>query len=123
MRGLVSCTGSQFCPVALIETKNRAMEVVRKLEAELDIPRLVRIHWTGCPNSCAQAQVHGDWGGAEMRVVGRYGGRLGDWGEDMRSYEELCGCTLSFLHLAAHMRRPPPNPHSTPPGHRWATLG
>lgn len=27
MRGLVSCTGAQFCPVAVIETKNRAMEV------------------------------------------------------------------------------------------------
>lgn len=58
-RGLVSCTGSQFCGFALIETKNRAMEVVKKLEAALDIPKTVRIHWTGCPNSCGQAQVRG----------------------------------------------------------------
>ncbi|GBF96637.1 hypothetical protein Rsub_09383 [Raphidocelis subcapitata] len=56
-RGLVSCTGSQFCGFALIETKNRAMAVVEKLEAALDIPKAVRIHWTGCPNSCGQAQV------------------------------------------------------------------
>lgn len=54
-RGLVSCTGAQFCGVAIIETKNRAMEVARKLEEQLDIPRTVRMHWTGCPNSCGQA--------------------------------------------------------------------
>lgn len=54
LRGLVSCTGAQFCSLALIETKNRALEVVRQLEAELDIPSTVRIHWTGCPNSCGQ---------------------------------------------------------------------
>lgn len=56
-RGLVSCTGSQFCGIALIETKNRAMAVVEKLEAQLDIPPGIRMHWTGCPNSCGQAQV------------------------------------------------------------------
>lgn len=51
MRGMVSCTGSQFCPLGLIETKNKAMDVVRQLEAQLDIPSTVRMHWTGCPNS------------------------------------------------------------------------
>jgi ferredoxin-nitrite reductase len=56
-RSLVSCTGSQFCNFALIETKNRAVELIRELEAELDCPRPVRIHWTGCPNSCGQPQV------------------------------------------------------------------
>ena len=53
-RGLVSCTGAQFCGVAIIETKNRAMAIVEKLEQQLDIPEAVRIHWTGCPNSCGQ---------------------------------------------------------------------
>lgn len=42
--------------MAIIETKNRAMAIVRKLEEQLDIPKKVRIHWTGCPNSCAQAR-------------------------------------------------------------------
>ena len=27
LRGLVSCTGAQFCSLALVETKNRALEV------------------------------------------------------------------------------------------------
>lgn len=57
-RGLVSCTGAQFCGVAIIETKNRAMAVVEKLEQQLDIPEAVRVHWTGCPNSCGQVCMH-----------------------------------------------------------------
>ncbi len=56
-RSLVSCTGSQFCNFALIETKNRAVALIQELEAELHSPRPVRIHWTGCPNSCGQPQV------------------------------------------------------------------
>ena len=56
-RSLVSCTGSQFCNFALIETKNRALAMIKELEAELDSPNPVRIHWTGCPNSCGQPQV------------------------------------------------------------------
>ncbi|AFZ00089.1 ferredoxin--nitrite reductase [Calothrix sp. PCC 6303] len=57
MRSLVSCTGAQFCNFALIETKNRALELIKALEAELDFTNPVRIHWTGCPNSCGQPQV------------------------------------------------------------------
>ncbi|PPS45030.1 ferredoxin--nitrite reductase [Chroococcidiopsis sp. TS-821] len=56
-RGLVSCTGAQFCNFALIETKNRALATIKALEAELHLTRPVRIHWTGCPNSCGQPQV------------------------------------------------------------------
>jgi ferredoxin-nitrite reductase len=56
-RALVSCTGSQFCNFAMIETKNRALALVKELEAELSLDKPVRIHWTGCPNSCGQPQV------------------------------------------------------------------
>ena len=56
-RALVSCTGAQFCNFALIETKNKAVDLIRQLDAQLNIPRGVRIHWTGCPNSCGQPQV------------------------------------------------------------------
>ncbi len=56
-RSLVSCTGAQFCNFALIETKNRAQAVIKALEADLELTRPVRIHWTGCPNSCGQPQV------------------------------------------------------------------
>ncbi|AFY50102.1 sulfite reductase, beta subunit (hemoprotein) [Nostoc sp. PCC 7524] len=56
-RSLVSCTGAQFCNFALIETKNRALSMIKALESELTFTRPVRIHWTGCPNSCGQPQV------------------------------------------------------------------
>lgn len=56
-RALVSCTGAQFCNFALIETKTRSQALMQALEAELDLERPVRIHWTGCPNSCGQPQV------------------------------------------------------------------
>lgn len=71
-RGTVSCTGSQYCNFALIETKQRAIAIAQSLEAELDLPRPVRIHWTGCPNSCGQPQV-ADIGlmGAKVRKDGQ----------------------------------------------------
>ncbi|MEH2373966.1 ferredoxin--nitrite reductase [Nostoc sp.] len=56
-RSLVSCTGAQFCNFALIETKNRALAMIKALEEELTFINPVRIHWTGCPNSCGQPQV------------------------------------------------------------------
>ncbi|MCS6960195.1 MAG: ferredoxin--nitrite reductase [Pseudanabaenaceae cyanobacterium SKYGB_i_bin29] len=56
-RAVVSCTGAQFCNFAIIETKQRAIELARQLDALLELPRPVRIHWTGCPNSCGQPQV------------------------------------------------------------------
>ncbi|MEM1168345.1 MAG: ferredoxin--nitrite reductase [Cyanobacteria bacterium P01_H01_bin.35] len=63
-RALVSCTGAQFCKFALIETKNRALAIAKELESELSMPKPVRIHWTGCPNSCGQPQV------AEIGLMG-----------------------------------------------------
>nr|AET85053.1 nitrite reductase [Nannochloropsis sp. W2J3B] len=56
-RGLVACTGAQFCGVGLVETKTRAIELAEKLEAAYDIPQTVRMHFSGCPNSCGQSQV------------------------------------------------------------------
>lgn len=56
-RALVSCTGSQFCNFALVETKNQAVTLINELAQELSVPKPVRIHWTGCPNSCGQPQV------------------------------------------------------------------
>jgi ferredoxin-nitrite reductase len=64
VRSVVSCTGAQFCGFAIVETKQRAIRIAQELEAELEIPRSVRMHWTGCPNSCGQPQV------AEIGFIG-----------------------------------------------------
>lgn len=57
VRELVSCTGARFCNFALVETKQRALALVQDLTEELNLSQPVRIHWTGCPNSCGQPQV------------------------------------------------------------------
>ena len=54
---LVSCTGAQFCGLAMIETKNNAEAIAAEVDLRIDVARDVRIHWTGCPNSCGQVQA------------------------------------------------------------------
>jgi sulfite reductase (ferredoxin) len=54
-RGTVACTGTEFCKLALTETKGFARRLVEELEQRLPgFDRHVRIHVTGCPNSCGQ---------------------------------------------------------------------
>ncbi len=60
-KGAVSCTGNEFCNLALTETKARLREVVAHLEAELHWEDPIRIHLNGCPNSCGQHHI-GDIG-------------------------------------------------------------
>ena len=56
-RSTVSCTGSRFCNFALVETKQRAHAFAEKLDSLFNVEQPVRLHWTGCPNSCGQPQV------------------------------------------------------------------
>jgi ferredoxin-nitrite reductase len=44
---IVSCTGAQFCGLALIETKQNAEALAQKLENLVTVDRPIRIHWTG----------------------------------------------------------------------------
>ena len=61
MRGLVSCTGIDYCHMALIETKGWAIEVAKQLEkklgADLEKTAPLSIHWSGCPAGCGLHQV------------------------------------------------------------------
>ncbi|BAT74977.1 hypothetical protein LR48_Vigan09g073300 [Vigna angularis] len=57
MKTLVACTGNQFCGQAIIETKARALKVTEEVERQVAVTRPVRMHWTGCPNTCGQVQV------------------------------------------------------------------
>jgi sulfite reductase (ferredoxin) len=57
-KGLMACTGIEFCKLALTETKGRAIWLARELEERLpDFDEDVRIHVNGCPNSCARFQI------------------------------------------------------------------
>ena len=57
-RGVLACTGIEFCKLALVETKARARSAVEELERRIpDLDAPVTIHVNGCPNSCARFQV------------------------------------------------------------------
>ncbi len=72
-RGTVACTGSEFCKLALTETKGFARWLVEDLEERLPgFEEHVRINITGCPNSCGQHWI-ADIGieGKKLKVDGR----------------------------------------------------
>jgi ferredoxin-nitrite reductase len=64
-RGIVACTGNEFCRYAITETKGKAVQLARRLDARLgelapDSPlrtNPLRIHLSGCSASCAQPQI------------------------------------------------------------------
>jgi len=74
-RGVVACTGSEFCRYALVETKERAVKWARFLDEQLagepvgTVPQpggrsgpkedagIIRMHFSGCSASCAQPQI------------------------------------------------------------------
>jgi sulfite reductase (ferredoxin) len=54
-RGTVACTGSEFCKLALTETKGFARWLTEELEDRLPgFQEQIKLHITGCPNSCGQ---------------------------------------------------------------------
>jgi len=57
-RRLVACTGTDFCNLAQIETKARAVDLSRALEGKLgtDIAAM-SIHWSGCVAGCGNHQA------------------------------------------------------------------
>ena len=55
--GTVSCTGNKYCGFALVNTKDQALQISKELENEITLPEEIKIHWTGCPNSCGQAYM------------------------------------------------------------------
>lgn len=59
MRGLVSCTGNDYCHMALIDTKAYAIDIARELERRTVGKKLqpLTIHWSGCPAGCGLHQV------------------------------------------------------------------
>lgn len=57
MSRTVSCTGNEFCNLAIVETKQRAVEVAEYLDQHVELDEKVRIHFIGCPNACGQKHI------------------------------------------------------------------
>ena len=54
-RGTVACTGTEFCKLAITETKAFARWLVEEMEGRIPgFDQQIKLHVTGCPNSCGQ---------------------------------------------------------------------
>jgi len=72
-RGTVACTGTEFCKLAITETKSFSRWLVGELEERLPgFDQHLKLHVTGCPNSCGQHWI-ADIGidGKKIKVDGR----------------------------------------------------
>ena len=66
MRGVVSCTGIDYCHMALIETKELALKTARELDERLGRgKKMLTMHWSGCPAGC------GNHTGADIGLLGK----------------------------------------------------
>jgi sulfite reductase (ferredoxin) len=54
-RGIIACTGTEFCKIAITETKSFARWLAEELDERLPgFEQHLKLHITGCPNSCGQ---------------------------------------------------------------------
>jgi ferredoxin-nitrite reductase len=71
-RGLTSCVGTDFCNLALIDTKSRALALTRDFERRVGAARPLTVRWSGCPASCGNHHT-ADVGlqGCKVKVDGK----------------------------------------------------
>jgi sulfite reductase (ferredoxin) len=54
-RGAIACTGTEFCKLAIAETKSFSKWLVTEMEERLPaFDQQIKLHVTGCTNSCGQ---------------------------------------------------------------------
>jgi ferredoxin-nitrite reductase len=138
-RGVVACTGSEFCRFAVVETKERAVKWARTLDAQLSTSGangggtsdagVIRMHFSGCSASCAQPQIadigfRGDIAHVDEHIeeavdIG-LGGSLGpdaafiDWVTGAMPVERVPDALLRVVQRYQTER------HDNEPFHRWA---
>ncbi|HYM75060.1 MAG TPA: nitrite/sulfite reductase [Candidatus Dormibacteraeota bacterium] len=75
-RGTVACSGTEFCKLAITETKGFSRWLVEELEERMPgFDQHLKLHVTGCPNSCGQHWI------ADIGIEGKkikVGDRLAD---------------------------------------------
>lgn len=58
LRSMVACVGTDYCNLALIETKSRAVALSEALDQKLGASgNPLTIHWSGCPAGCGNHQA------------------------------------------------------------------
>src|SRR6185437_792355 len=102
-RGVIACTGTELCKLAITETKAFSLWLVEDLEERFPgFDQHLKLHVTGCPNSCGQHWI-ADIGieGKKLRVNGEMvdayyfcvGGAVGQLASIARPVGYRCAAT------------------------------
>jgi len=57
LRGLVTCTGTDYCNLALIETKSIGKRLAESMAQRYPHAKPITMHWSGCPAGCGNHQA------------------------------------------------------------------
>jgi len=123
LRGLVACVGNDYCNLALIETKSRALALsgalYNKLGAEADP---WTIHWSGCPAGCGNHEA-ADLGlrGFKTKIDGKLvdavavyvGGRSGAFARPGKEILATVPCDEKFPDVIADIIRTSNSTHDS----------
>src|SRR4029077_21135741 len=114
-RGLVVCTGTDYCNLAQIDTKGEAAKLSAGLEERLGMTGSpLKIHWSGCPAGCGNHQA-ADIGfrGLKTRIGGKMvdvlaiyvGARTGPLAAAGREIVEIAPCDETLADVVAELIR------------------
>jgi len=85
----MACTGIEFCKLAIVDTKDRARDLVAELEERVpDLDTPITINVNGCPNACARTQV------ADFGLKGQL--VLDDEGKQVEGFQVHLGGSIGF---------------------------
>jgi ferredoxin-nitrite reductase len=115
VRGLVACVGTDYCNLALIETKSRAIALSQALHSKVGTGvNPLTIHWSGCPAGCGNHQA-ADIGlrGFKTKINGKIvdavaiytGGRTGPYAVAGQEILETVPCDEALPGVVANVIR------------------
>ena len=122
VRGAQACTGTEFCSLALTETKARMARTLRWLRDNTELPPdvdRIKIHFSGCTADCGQAMtadigLQGMRGRKDDEMVEAIdvgvGGGIGDdpqfieWVRQRVPADEVPGMIRNLVHAFATLR-------------------
>jgi len=113
VRGLVACVGTDYCNLALIETKSRAVALSHALDEKMGAGGSpLTIHWSGCPAGCGNHEA-ADIGlrGFKTKIDGKIvdavavyvGGRTGPYAVAGKEILATVPCDEAFPEVMANV--------------------
>jgi ferredoxin-nitrite reductase len=113
VRGLVACVGTDYCNLALIETKSRAVALSAALQEKLGAGgNPLTMHWSGCPAGCGNHEA-ADIGlrGFKTKIDGKIvdavavyvGGRTGPYAVAGKEILATVPCDEAFGEVMANV--------------------